>query len=494
MRKLFQEVSVESLEDSEVETLERIEGVDEEVNVELLDSLDTSVNATESLFNALEHVTGMMNDLDDKKAPTVVYFTSMEHYTSTMKYIAKNLGVTAKIPAIEDFKSYNGFNACHEVAIEGFMETIKSIWEKIKKFFVDFFKKVMVFLKRLVNAELDIESYEKYMDAMIPQLKQQKEGIDIVELHSRLPELLGDESVDKIDQDYIITTGTRKIKHLTEVINTIEEGSLPLINKVINVIKKELNDFLNNPPQELNAYETFEMKLTKLREEMTETVFNYSAIANDIPESLSDRLISSNILKGNIKVKALLDTNAARTLMPKQYNAFLVISDNGDKGIEYFMGGGKNETISISPVINAIKTPINVVTLYSDYKELRKKTNVASITKQFKITEDLISDLINIVSKKMGQRISEFRQAAINIEKDLVSNPEKSELKYMLDGITKMAGILENVQKSLSNLLNLLQILIKELVTNILAISKEIQFALLKYCYDSGRVILRTNM
>jgi hypothetical protein len=103
-------------------------------------------------------VQGMQAHLSVQKPCSAAYFTSLESYSPIVRSLGEKLGVR-HMPSMEDFKNPHAAKDAHNFAMEGFREMISKAWEKIKSFFRDFFKKISVFVRRLIKANLDLESY-----------------------------------------------------------------------------------------------------------------------------------------------------------------------------------------------------------------------------------------------------------------------------------------------------------------------------------------------
>src|SRR5690349_20246746 len=94
--------------------------------------LEMIMEAFKTASNDLKLVGTMAATLNSKKPASVAYFASLESLTPFVQNIADNLGMKGKIPSLETFQSPMAFDACHDVALEGFFDYIKKIWEKIR--------------------------------------------------------------------------------------------------------------------------------------------------------------------------------------------------------------------------------------------------------------------------------------------------------------------------------------------------------------------------
>ena len=161
--------------DVEEESREERDGID---SLDVEETVDEYRNdfrvATESVKTAISNlsiVEQIKNSVESKKIASPEYFITIENVNLYLKSISSNLGLKTKIPSMEDFKNPYGTETCHQIVIEGFMDVVRSIWEKIKQFFKEFFNKIKLFFKRLVRADLDMREYEEYLERVIGKVK-----------------------------------------------------------------------------------------------------------------------------------------------------------------------------------------------------------------------------------------------------------------------------------------------------------------------------------
>lgn len=109
--------------------------------------------------------------LSKLKKGSVEYFVSIENYKLMMDNIADDLGVKRVMPGLESFGNSYAMEASHSITVEGFWDTLKKIWEKIKEFFKAFMKKVTDFYKRLTKSNLDVDMYDKYLNKLMSDIR-----------------------------------------------------------------------------------------------------------------------------------------------------------------------------------------------------------------------------------------------------------------------------------------------------------------------------------
>ncbi|NTW90407.1 MAG: hypothetical protein HGA35_00390 [Erysipelotrichaceae bacterium] len=200
-------------------------------------SIQVSVEGVLKASSDLYIVKDVQASLESKKLSSVEYFTSIENYSLFMKSISNNLGVSAKIPSMEDFKNPYGIKASHQFVMEGFTDFVRSIWEKIKSFFKDFFKKIMLFMKRLVNANLEMEEYEEYIESLMRNVKKSdKKNVEPIIVDSKLPSMLSDFGMEELTTDYLFTKGRDKLMNLSRVINVLSDQQLTRFEKDLGLM------------------------------------------------------------------------------------------------------------------------------------------------------------------------------------------------------------------------------------------------------------------
>ena len=195
MEEYFTVADIPVLDNKTVDMGAVLQGTDFSEEIEDVDVLSEMVTESVQMCSGqISLASEAANNLMSRKLGSVDYLVSVENYKLITDVLASNLGVKPFVPALEDFGSKFALEASHEVAMEGFLNFIKKMWAKVKSFFLEFFKKVGQFIKRISGANLEIDTYEKYVDDIIRKIKRKQLvlGDNTVKLESRLPSLVAD--------------------------------------------------------------------------------------------------------------------------------------------------------------------------------------------------------------------------------------------------------------------------------------------------------------
>jgi hypothetical protein len=86
--------------------------------------------------------------------------------------IYARLGVERKaIPSLESFGSAGSRKSATRIAIEDWKDTVKKVWEAVKKFFVNLYEKIKNFILNVINTFRSLEKAAKSMKARVLDLK-----------------------------------------------------------------------------------------------------------------------------------------------------------------------------------------------------------------------------------------------------------------------------------------------------------------------------------
>lgn len=267
MSKLFfesQPVSINIIDKEHIEEDDPIYRI-QDISLEEI-STDADYAVINRYTDDISIVSEAMSYLDQQPKGTKNYLMAFESSKKYMSVITKNLNVSCPMPSFEDYHKSLSFEAVHQVTMEGFMDTIKEIWKKIKEFFSSLWKKIVLFVKRLVGAEPDFEYLEQYIEKGINKIKEKK----LVcrdpgeKVSTNLPSLLASLDNNKYTVEMFFKNGINKIitfkdlyeesiKHagnLEAELDQRNEGiknvsnTLPEIIKRANELKKDLNDII----------------------------------------------------------------------------------------------------------------------------------------------------------------------------------------------------------------------------------------------------------
>ena len=386
--------------------------------------------------NELNLINNISYSLDTKKLASIDYFISIENYRPVIETIANNLGVNGKIPSLEDFKNPYGTEASHQIAMEGFFDYIRKIWEKIKEIFIAFFKKIEIFFRRLVNAELDLETYEKYLGKMISDIKSKKKTLtdNKVPIDSKLPSLLADEGMESINSDFILSNGERKLKYLISVTRTVFQDGLHRFSKEdMKEFREKLKEVIING---LNSNEDVSKIIEDLRQlrdlgiSSLNRLFKYQV--RDIQELPDDayRALFYHFDKNEIDdllVYSLVDNTSLissaqhNSGLPKNFNVYYMSS--GLNNLFIFASTETNSYVQnkLYPIANAD----NLVKFYDFYKKFSKEINIKKIDSNIGDLHDEIDDIIRLMRTKFVDILEKLRKTR-TIKKSQINSKEEA--------------------------------------------------------------------
>ena len=339
--------------------------------------------ATERLNTAygdFELITGIANTIRSKKIASVDYFVSIENYTPVISNIANNLGVRVRVPAMEDFKNQYGTAASHDIVMEGFYEFVARIWQKIKDLFSDFFKKIGMFFRRLVNAELDLETYEHYLSAMIVKIRSKSPTIsdNKAQIDSKLPSLLADEGMEEIDADYILGAGEDKLRRLVDITNsTFKEGLSNLESVELDELHLLIKALIDNTRQDCNDIDKIKSDIAALMNAAQTHLDSIFTIRVNDQSTLPEKVLNAlyhNFDRSEMKdieTRSLVDDGNKLDRLPKNFNAYFIRADdklNIQATVE-LNSYVKNNLVPIS-------TASNLVNFYEYYKKFSKGIDI----------------------------------------------------------------------------------------------------------------------
>lgn len=268
MSKLFfesQPVSINVIDKEHIEEDDPIYRI-QDISLEEI-STDADYAVINRYTDDISIVSEAMSYLDQQPKGTKNYLMAFESSKKYMSVITKNLNVSCPMPSFEDYHKSLSFEAVHQVTMEGFMDTIKEIWKKIKEFFASLWKKIVLFVKRLVGAEPDFEYLEQYLEKGINKIKEKK----LVcrdpgeKVSTNLPSLLASLDNNKYTVEMFFKNGINKIntfkdlyeesiKHAEHLDISIDQrntdikevsDSLPEIIKRANELKNELDSIID---------------------------------------------------------------------------------------------------------------------------------------------------------------------------------------------------------------------------------------------------------
>lgn len=442
------------------------------------DGLQLSTEAFKTASNNLKLISGMMSSLDGKDRSSGEYFQSLETYSLMMETIADNLGVKHRIPSLEDFKNPYGTEACHQITMEGFYSFIKTIWQKIKDIFAAFFKKVSLFFKRLMGANLNLEEYNKYLDPMISELKVKNATLtdNTVLIESKLPSMLANPGMEKIDSNFLFTTGKDKLDQLTEMVNGVFGKQISEIAKTdMKEIHNKLRKFIDKSKNAKNI--RIEDIKDLVHELKTETVSSlgklFPFVQSDIrglPDDVFDAIQAQydrNEIDGLV-IRSLNQLGNFSQSLPKNFNGFYILSEQNKMYITTTSQADNYTTNQLNP----IGTLDNLVGYHQLYKKFCKQLNTQKLKGDLDDLSDVFEDIMDLMKGKFvdsldaltskgtatdlsyDDAVKVLQKYLMNIYKEYDNNPDQLKLfRYRVEPIMSKYGI--NDDSSLTTYLKL---------------------------------------
>lgn len=401
----------------EQDALARIESPAEMIE-EQTENLLLAEGAIKTGFERLFIAQGIQGSLSSKKVCSEAYMTTLENYRPVLSQMFDDLGLVRTFPSIESFVNQYSAESAHEIAVEGIGDFIKKVWEQVKEFFRTFFKKISLFLKRLVKANLELEDYERYLDPMMTKFRGKGGSVkptDTKAFDSKLPMMLADEGMEEMSVEFLINHGVRKTEKLLKLAEQLGFQGVGRLNKpdglsklVLDlqgfiakhkVIGKHSVEVLSQDAQ--NFYNT---ALALLVEIFPFEVQN----PRDLPESVYTRVADSftrDQMGEGFHIRCLSEVNSGRDSLPRDANIFFAAGGNSSSDI--MIEGHLNSNSYVKGTIKPPETFANVQNLYEFYKNRVKKVQVAAADKNLdKINDDLVK-LISMIQKELIPIIEE---------------------------------------------------------------------------------------
>lgn len=413
MAKLFATEDLDTNEVSEVTIDAKIENSDiPNITDDYEGTIQVVTEGFQRAANDLFIVSDIQASLAAKKLSSVEYFTSIENYSLYMKSISNNLGVDAKIPSMEDFKNPFGIKASHQFVMEGFVEFIRSIWEKIKSFFKEFFKRIMLFLKRLVNANLELDEYEKYIDELMHRVKRSENSrVEPVKVESKLPGMLTDYGMEELNTEYLMTRGLLKLDNLASYITVLTDRVIPNflagIESATNDIKGTFGQGYRPTPEAAAEFTstTRDKFVNSLR-----TIFTFQNSLKELPEDVYSNVMnmfdSHQLGNGNTEFISVIEERNKLAAMPMGYNMFLVVSNFGvslgerdTRTSKVYITSSVQKNTHTQSSMHTITNKGNLLKIYDFYKEYSKEVKIKNVEKRIDNLQDIIFDM----TKKLDQ-------------------------------------------------------------------------------------------
>ncbi|WP_396190546.1 hypothetical protein [Flavobacterium sp.] len=354
------------------------------------------IRVAESIYVATESLT-----LGSKE-----YFSCLESHNAVVTILSKRMGV-ARMPAMEDIKNPYALKSSRQIALEGIGEFWRKSWEAVKKFFKEFFKKVMLFLRRIVNANLELGDYEVYNDQLVAKLKANNATIrDNSPVNTKLGQLLANEDQEKVDSDFILNQGLQKVRNLTSLIDQISNKGdtffqLEKLNQIHDALTKQIkaHNYLGlGSKYNADIGNTVDV-LMSMAGDIVGGIFKHpvmdaKSLPSDVYDKMFDDFDTTTIRSGEIEIHSLIPVDGYNTHLPRDMNLFVAHHDLK----RFFVSGYKQEAKHTTPNVDPITQLSNLTRLQDSYKKNIKSVNLKGCTKSLEAAEDVIDKLLDFLS------------------------------------------------------------------------------------------------
>ena len=492
------------------------QNLDDSLN-EQNNALDTALEQLRITVESMNVVQSMKDTVSGKKLNSVAYYAAIESCTPLMKSMSKQLKVRSAVPSMEDFQNSYAAKDAHTVVMEGFKEFIKNLWEKIKQFVKDIAYKIMMFFKRLVGAELDIQTYEKYVADMVHRIKRdRKTNAEAVSVESKLPSLLFSEEVDAVTPTMFQTRGFTRVESMVEFAEKLIDRHLPALQKTLGMNSDALD--VSGLPTVAGLTGTPEPSVffTYLGEKTNEIVRGIHDGLSVRPvsslkevrstEDIEDRLeeIFSYEESSKVALSYMIDPKTDQHLLPREYNVYVAYKDGQvtkPYHMHFGMTGGviritepkiavfgiANTNTYTTNTMTTLSDPQSIIASYEFYKKQFGKVDINEIHKEIKDFYDEINDFIKHSEKtadSLFEKVASERDSLKSHQKDADST-EANQLpidhcELVIEGIDLFQKFLINVSSAMTNLG-------RSFSTDFAGTYTQVKFEFIKYLYLSAK-------
>ena len=455
---------------------EQLEGL-LDVEFELIRSFQAGINETINKINELLFdntiVTTIKEAIESREIGSKEYFYAIETYNPIMKRILKKYNFKYHVISTEDFKNPIVTKYAHDIAIEGLAETIKAIWEKIKKFIKELWEKIKLMVKKLLNLDLTLGQYEETIEEYLAKARENNRKLESpVKIDTKLPQLLADSFLTNITYSVygVLDKGKRKIEALTLILNSTDKASSNIksaLNQVVDSIRSsgvanlinakidEVDSFFYDPDSmtqrgldenknlaEKSFKELVEANLSVDRKEILSGIFSSNVPSKLVPEDVYDEIINrlelihDRLSRGEIRFDerevvffSLID-NSLFTL-PADCNYYVGKYGFIISGKEY-----KHYNTSIESAMYSAKTYEELDKLYTIYKNMKNKVKPKALSSFERSLNDHISTILDSGLESVFRPVLENLKNKLNKAEetrkklnDTFSPDERHELK-----------------------------------------------------------------
>ena len=388
--------------------------------------METQTDKTTTAMEYLAVGVGIQTSMESLPVGSKEYYSALSASTSVIEILGRRMGVNP-MPAMEDFKSQYAMRSSHQIAMEGIGDFLKKAWESLKKFFVEFFKKVTVFFKRILRANLDLQSYEKYTDHLINKLKTNNAKIsDTTPVNTKIGKLLADKGMESVTSDFILRNGTLKVVQMVNLLGAVSKpnGSLFDRNSIKNIREtlEQLVTLYNSSGYGDRYTAGIDTTVQNVRDAVTATVsglFKHTVpdsrnLPDDCYAKLMEEISTSDLSKDKLELFSLVSTDKLSNTLPKDLNVFLGIIDNE----KFFVSSHKDEHDVTVANVKPIAQLNNLVELHNFYKKEVMPVNLTQISKSIEGVDDEVNKILNLLATKWIKVVEKSKEEVFSKEPD----------------------------------------------------------------------------
>ena len=397
-----------------------------ELLVEGAADLALGIDATQMAVERFEMLSGMQEHMQEQKLCSGSYMASMESYSPVVQAFGARMGVKT-LPALEDFANPYAAKVCHSVAMEGFKEWISKAWEKIKSFFRDFFKKIDQFLKRIVKANLELETYEKHCEHLIAKLNAHSAKLPDprAKLSSQLPRLLANRGDTEVSPDFILNDGRRKINNFLKVTEDLIKVNTGMA--MATRLKEFYDGFKGfvdrNKSATPDSADQLEVAINSLKDKghlLISGIFpNRVSEHNKLPpkayEAIASHYSGAEMSSSEFFVYSLAEVNDPYKELPQGTN--MVLAYHGKDN--FYISVARDDPAQVANYIEPIASLNNLTTFYKDYKSTLGKLNLSTLAKASDQVSDEVDKILNLLQRDFGGVVEKAK--GLSLGKDVES-------------------------------------------------------------------------
>lgn len=298
MAKLFSFESDERLDENQEEHL-RDENTDTDIEVRDFSAeeydFDIYNSSITNAVSTLELAQESIDLLDKQDINGKNYLIIYDNVSRYFKSISRNLNTDVVIPSMESIAISRTREGVHKLSMEGFMDVIRSIWEKIKSFFSSLWKKIVLFFKRLVGAEPDFEHLDRYIEEGIRKIEKDNKVCSnpAAKVETMLPMYLSSPDSKEYSVDLLFTSGENKIKNFRLILDEVDLK----IDSTVNQFKTKNNSYIESLRKIVNVNRSLKTKISELLKTLKEQ------LKLENPRNKEEQEIKEKIAENLLKIE-----------------------------------------------------------------------------------------------------------------------------------------------------------------------------------------------